>query len=486
MIGGIIGDLAADTYLRDKATFYRQLFDDKALLSEYGLSVIATSTYLFDHPIQCDGDSIDDFRMHFRNEFSNVHPEIANLSEKAKDWIGDYGFRYEGIFSGMMLARLGTAGWYEDNENGASSRVMIDRSWDKEEGYARILFPHIIRRLRQGYSKDETYSMVNPVIKDVRHNWKWRKGTSTLCLLMRAWDCFYRAFDFGSAIHNAVRDMPENPRLMATIVGLMASTMYGYRFYYKKVKFGGKFNCEYLQLPKRVIVAYKPDFDRLMMQQLWQRQFFAKNEALTNVEIHHFIPINSQYEGTGISSETRRRILRAFGTDWENRYGFYLDNGWIYLYRSHYLLGRFKISSLNNGSYRISNVMQTEELPQSLSIDDCLRCALKSTEYALYDSFRYYRFSYWQPQYEKNPYGQDELSKMKFWEGERMFYETQLENWNRWIEESSNALAQAQTDFRWILKAKRLGHESFAILYYINNLHSKFCPMGDFDWLLEY
>ena len=117
MIGGIIGDLAADTYLRDKATFYRQLFDDKALLSEYGLSVIATSTYLFDHPIQCDGDSIDDFRMHFRNEFSNVHPEIANLSEKAKDWIGDYGFRYEGIFSGMMLARLGTAGWYENSEN---------------------------------------------------------------------------------------------------------------------------------------------------------------------------------------------------------------------------------------------------------------------------------------------------------------------------------------------------------------------------------
>ena len=75
---------------------------------------------------------------------------------------------------------------------------------------------------------------------------------------------------------------------------------------------------------------------------------------------------------------------------------------------------------------------------------------------------------------------------MKFWEGERMFYDTQLENWNRWIEESSNALAQAQTDFRWILKAKRLGRESFAILYYINNLHSKFCPMGDFDWLLEY
>ena len=126
MIGGIIGDLAADTYLRDKATFYRQLFDDKALLSEYGLSVIATSTYLFDHPIQCDGDSIDDFRMHFRNEFSNVHPEIANLSEKAKDWIGDYGFRYEGIFSGMMLARLGTAGWYEDSSRKKRCHFLKD------------------------------------------------------------------------------------------------------------------------------------------------------------------------------------------------------------------------------------------------------------------------------------------------------------------------------------------------------------------------
>ena len=40
MLGGIIGDLAASTYLREPQVFYKQLFDERATLSEYGLSIL--------------------------------------------------------------------------------------------------------------------------------------------------------------------------------------------------------------------------------------------------------------------------------------------------------------------------------------------------------------------------------------------------------------------------------------------------------------
>ena len=45
MLGGIIGDLAA-SYLREPQVFYKQLFDEGATLSEYGLSILATASLI--------------------------------------------------------------------------------------------------------------------------------------------------------------------------------------------------------------------------------------------------------------------------------------------------------------------------------------------------------------------------------------------------------------------------------------------------------
>lgn len=46
MIGAIIGDLAAWTWENDRERFYPSLISEKAVLSEYGLSVLATSDAL--------------------------------------------------------------------------------------------------------------------------------------------------------------------------------------------------------------------------------------------------------------------------------------------------------------------------------------------------------------------------------------------------------------------------------------------------------
>ena len=46
MIGAIIGDLAAWTWENDHEKFYPSLISEKALLSEFGLSVLATADAL--------------------------------------------------------------------------------------------------------------------------------------------------------------------------------------------------------------------------------------------------------------------------------------------------------------------------------------------------------------------------------------------------------------------------------------------------------
>lgn len=46
MIGAIIGDLAAWTWENDHEKFYPSLISEKALLSELGLSVLATADAL--------------------------------------------------------------------------------------------------------------------------------------------------------------------------------------------------------------------------------------------------------------------------------------------------------------------------------------------------------------------------------------------------------------------------------------------------------
>lgn len=357
---------------------------------------------------------------------------------------------------------------------------------DKEEGYARILLPKMIRLLRSGYTKDQTYQMLNPVFKDIRHHWEWRNGTTTLCLLLRAWDCFYNSFDFGSAIHNAVRDMPENPRLMASIVGMIASAMYGHRFYYIKQKYAGsQINQRFLQIPERIETAYKYEFSVIRVQEKWQYIFFKKNDALTNVERLHFKPIHSKYEGLVITTEQRRRILRAFVTGWEDRFGFYLDDGFVYLYRSHYLLGRFKITPCGDDSFRIFKVSYTQEFPSVLNFDECLECAMLSADGECLQSFRYYRFIWGQPRDSVNPYPKDDR-RATFWDLEKQFYETVMNRWDEWIESSNEALRNI-SDKRLINRVKVLGRESFAILFYIVKMVAcKFNTNDPCDWIKEY
>ena len=374
MLGGIIGDLAASTYLRNPDCFYRQLIDDKATLSEYGLSIIATYAFL-----KSDiGKETERGRVYIKRFFEKVDSHVVKLSEYATGWAYDTGFRDNPCTSGMMMNRIAVSAYLSDKEGKEDWSVMIDKSYDKEEGYARIILSEMIRLLRQGKTKDEVYEEINPVFKTVRHNWDWKEKNTTLCLLMRAWDCFYNSYDFGSAVYNAVRYHNSFTRQIASLVGLIAEAMYGCEYHFVKEKFAHNAQTRLeIDIPEAIEKAYPEELKALRKDYRENRVFFRKNDALTNVERHSFIPCTSHYEGLTLMSDSFRKVLFAFHTDWENRFGFYLDNGWIYCYRSGFCLGRFRIAK-QGMQYIVSDVQQTIGLSDGKNLEEGLVCAFHS------------------------------------------------------------------------------------------------------------
>ncbi len=90
--------------------------------------------------------------------------------------------------------------------------------------------------------------------------------------------------------------------------------------------------------------------------------FFPKNCALTNVELHNWQPVLNIFENISFNDEEYKRVLLSARTHWDCRYSLYLDDGWIYVYRSHVLIGRLQLKKLEE-QWFIINPQLSGEMP---------------------------------------------------------------------------------------------------------------------------
>lgn len=173
-----------------------------------------------------------------------------------------------------------------------------------------------------------------------------------------------------SAIHNAVKK-PGNQDLNCILAGALADAMYGCEEYFVKKKFEGGRYIDHLDFVDSSIYHLHHS----------KRAFFPKNNARTNVERHYWYDAPCPFSNKVITPELKRRITKAFYTDWENRFGFYLDDGWFYVYRSFTLLARFKLKELPDGTYRIANYQKSDESKEWDKDDTAINCAMYSVEH---------------------------------------------------------------------------------------------------------
>ncbi len=346
MIGAFIGDLAAWTWEHDHDKFYPQLFSDVAQRSVYSDVILFTAKTLIENP----NISRDEFMRMHQCYFGNGNAKVnANYD----------------------LLRSIVIGWMYDGDEISNAIHRYCICDDKEELYASHFMANLIYRLRTRYTKKEAAQVeFCGTFRSFTKEEHWKTGDGVLSYLVRAWMSFYDAFDYGSTIHNAVKKQ-GNLSLNCILAGGLADAMYGCENYFVKKKFEGGRYIEHL------------DFVDNSLYNLIgaKRTFFPKNNARTNVERHYWYDAPCPFSDKVITPELKRRITKAFYTGWEDRFGFYLDDGWYYVYRSFILLSRFKLKEVTDGTYRITNYQKSDEAKQYDLDDTAISCAMYSVEH---------------------------------------------------------------------------------------------------------
>lgn len=355
MIGAIIGDLAAWTYEHDRTRFWSHFTSEEAKVSEFGLSVLAAAEL-----ISTDRNMPKDRAAEFTRQRFRVLSPAVELSPAALEWSSSLNCPYGSTMFGIAMLRMATCAFFEVPDK----EWWFESTFDKEEGYTRMFLSQMVSLLRQGKTKDEVYEELGPVFKNCRHHWNWQEETGMLSYLLRAWDAFYRSFDFTSAMHNAMK-MNGNHHLMGAFTGAIAGTMYGCRYSmikkkYQKEESYSPYKC--ISWPNSLMEEYSEPIHFIEDRAIRERVFYPKNNAMTNVELHSWQNVENPFAGEVIDEEKKRILLYAFEPDWDNRYGFYWENGWFYVYRSGFLLLRFQLRQLSDNTYRICHLQKTEAI----------------------------------------------------------------------------------------------------------------------------
>lgn len=336
MNGAILGDLAAWTWEQDKDLFFRKLVSSEASPSKMMKEMLLMADTL----AQVRGS---DIKVH-ESLGMRISPEATVLRAIAIGWL------------------------YDTEAETASAYQEYGFIYDKEDWYAGAFMWKLIFALRHGASKKDALMVENvSFFKGFVEDISWNEQSSILGILIRAWGAFYSSYDFGSALHRAM-ELPGDRHLNGILVGALADAMYGSDRYMVKAKYGkGCILTGLVNVPSRFQALYRAG-----------RTFFAKNCAMTNVERHVWKDVANPYGDKIISRELRRRILKAFQPTFDDRYGFYLDDGYIYVYRSCRVLNRFKLSSMSDGTFRIVELQASEEAGYQLG---AIQEALYSVEY---------------------------------------------------------------------------------------------------------
>lgn len=449
MLGAIIGDVAAGTYEKDKNLFYSHLISEDVKPSSLGDYIETMGKQLISNP----QISSREFEC-ILNMSCIENPETMNL-----------------------LRAIVIAWMYDSLEETYNKVQQLCLNLNKEDMDASHFLVKLIFALRTGSPKKREAQVEHvDTFRSFTKDKNWKCDSGILGTLVRAWMAFYDSFDFGSAMHNAMK-LPGNRHLNAILVGALADAMYGCGIYLKKKKYGDSCVINHAKFVDAKIVEFYST----------KRTFYPKNNACTNVERHVWTNVQTPYDNRKVSTELRRRILKAFSPDWDYRYGFYLDDGWVYIYRSFCLLFRFRLDKLDDTTWVLRNFQSSGENVDLglISIEEAIysiehRWFLLSGENAP-NNLEYCKYYHGEPEMPEQIKENKPISN--FWYGEMMFVTNQQEM-DSWKQDAANTLQDLNGEKRE--KFLSYSEEQRAILIYIETLFGKWCPYDNLEWIFEY
>jgi hypothetical protein len=472
MIGAIIGDLAAWTWEHDRNAFYRNLVSKDAKLSECGFTILLFSKGTISNRQYLWREIVESFK------YSNsVLSDAINIKSEWRDYFFNErtAIPYH-IKRTLCAAGIIASGWTETSRENAQKWISTFHG-GKEEYYGTYL-SEVIKRLRSGYTKNQALKDI-PVI----NYWRSDNRKEFLSVVRFALLCFEESWDFTSAIYNAMQSTVDK-HLAGMLAGGIAEAMYGCENMIIKQKFSSDYFFNHINIPNAIIKAFGETIHEIEQYKESVRVFFPKNRAQTNVERHFWTTVENPYKDRTITSKLRYRMLKAFDTGWENRFGVYLDDGWFYIYRSHNLLYRFKLICDGN-YYRIISFQKSENKHATITAVDKVFSSLKNNWYSVSGEHKPKNLEFC-----KYYCGEDEIPEVlkdtikgKFWYGEMMFVTNQIDM-NEW-EQSAEQCLKGLTGEKKLFFSK-YSKEQQAIILYIETLFEKWCPCDNLKWIFDY
>jgi len=171
---------------------------------------------------------------------------------------------------------------------------------------------------------------------------------------------FLDSVDFESAIRLAV-SLGGDSDTLACITGGIAEAFYGMNY----------------SLPESTNASYNDiDFRKLALVNLPQdlssvvnqfnerfvkknKQFWGKNESTTVWGKTDWI--ESVTDDKVLDEPSYKSFLKGYAPDWEMRFGVYYEDGWNYIYRSHYLLKKLRFNKQSDGQYHLAELFETDK-----------------------------------------------------------------------------------------------------------------------------
>lgn len=182
---------------------------------------------------------------------------------------------------------------------------------------------------------------------------------------------FLDSVDFESAIRLAV-SLGGDSDTLACITGGIAEAFYGMSYSLPETTEAEKNEISFSEkalekLPTDLSSIVTEFYNRFVSK---NKQFCGKNESATIWGKTDWR--KCEFEDKVLNEESYKLFLKAYSPDWDMRYGVYYEDGWNYLYRSHFLLKKFRFQKKADEFYHLTELYATEKAYEEDLLEDVL------------------------------------------------------------------------------------------------------------------
>lgn len=376
MLGAIFGDIVGSIYeFNNIKTTRFELLDKHSTFTDDSILTIAVADWLLQGVLTKD-------RLIFNlKNYVKKYPNPKGVyGSRFRHWALDKDSKPYNSWGNGSAMRVSAVGWAFDTleETEKIAGLTAEITHNHPEGIkgaqataAAIYMARTCSTKKQikEYIENKYNYNLSRTCDEIRPNYCFNESCAKT--VPEAIIAFLDSSDFESAIRLAV-SLGGDSDTLTCITGSIAEAFYGME---KNLPEGTEspYSSIYFKdraldiLPEDLNCVVKEFYDRFVCR---YKCFCGKNESETiwgNVNW-----MKTETKNKMLNEESYLSFLKSYQPDWEMRYGVYYEDGWHYVYRSNYLLKKFKFHKQPDGFFHLTETYTTDHENQLDLIEEVL------------------------------------------------------------------------------------------------------------------